>query len=133
MLHERSPTSTSFRPRQRILKSFFISKCLANGVFASSPRLPNGKNYVTAEFIYEIVIFNSQVSSWFCRTNEPLIYTCQGLNVVVSQKFWDSLQNFVSDLLVISAQTGSEIFKVQVTGHGNRKYSFSSENEGLMV
>ena len=34
---------------------------------------------------------NSQVSSWFCRTNDPLIWPCPGLNMVVSQKCFKGL------------------------------------------
>ena len=35
--------------------------------------------------------FNSQVSSWFCRTNDPLICRYPVLNVVVSEKCFKGL------------------------------------------
>ena len=73
---------------------------------------------------------NSQVSSWFCRTNEPLIWPCPGLNMVVSQKCFKGLP------LKFCFRPFGDIRsnrKWNIKSAVNRKYSFSSGIEGLKV
>ena len=41
--------------------------------------------------IMEVGDLNSQVSSWFLRTNDPLIWPCPVLNMVVSQRCFKGL------------------------------------------
>ena len=80
-------------------------------------------NISRLKFLYWINDFNSQVSSWFCKTNDPLIYCYPVLNVVVSEKYFKGLPlKFYFWHLVISARTGNKILKVLLTGIENQKF-----------
>ena len=73
---------------------------------------------------------NSQVSRWFCRTNDPLICPCPVLNVVVPQKCFKGLP------LKFRFRPFGDIRsnrKWNLRRAVNRKYSFSSGIEGLKV
>ena len=73
---------------------------------------PESRSRLEAEG--EPVMVNSEVSSWFCRTNHPLICHYPG------NASRDSPSNFNFDLLVICAETGNEILKALLTGSDNR-------------